>query len=244
MIDPDATETISADRVDEASWGYRPGLDGLRAVAVVAVVLYHDGIRWLPGGFLGVDVFFALSGFLITSLLLDEYDRHGRIRLHRVLGPPVPPAAPAVLLLLVGHRPVLQFFVESLLVVPTRRRGDAPWVLDVPDQLALHHVERRRTSRRSPRRTRSGTCGRWPSRSSCYLLWPPVLIVGALAPSRVGPTCLLATAAVLAVVSAVLMAVLIPALGDPTRSYYGTDTRAQTVLVGAVAAILLRGPGR
>jgi len=59
--------------------GYQPGLDGLRAIAVVLVLLYHGGVSWAAGGFLGVDVFFALSGFLITSLLVDEHARHGRI---------------------------------------------------------------------------------------------------------------------------------------------------------------------
>jgi peptidoglycan/LPS O-acetylase OafA/YrhL len=46
---------------------YMPGLDGLRAIAVLAVVLYHAGFWWLPGGFLGVEVFFVISGYLITS---------------------------------------------------------------------------------------------------------------------------------------------------------------------------------
>jgi peptidoglycan/LPS O-acetylase OafA/YrhL len=60
---------------------YLPGLDGLRAVAVVAVMLYHASSDWLPGGFLGVEVFFVISGYLITLLLIGEHERTGRIAL-------------------------------------------------------------------------------------------------------------------------------------------------------------------
>ncbi len=61
--------------------GFRPDIEGLRAVAVVAVLLYHAGLTWLPGGFVGVDVFFVISGFLITSLMMREIERDGRLRL-------------------------------------------------------------------------------------------------------------------------------------------------------------------
>src|SRR3954470_19849902 len=65
------------------AWGYHRPLDGIRAFAVLAVVLFHAGIPGLGGGFLGVDTFFVLSGFLITSLLLAERWRTGRISLTR-----------------------------------------------------------------------------------------------------------------------------------------------------------------
>src|SRR5437763_1779668 len=60
---------------------YRPGLDGLRALAIIGVLLYHAGVGWVPGGLLGVDLFFVVSGFLITSLLSAELQNTGRIAL-------------------------------------------------------------------------------------------------------------------------------------------------------------------
>src|SRR5438445_4581470 len=68
-----------ANRDAQAGLAFASGLDGVRAAAVAAVVIYHLGAGWLPGGFLGVDVFFVLSGYLITSLLAAERNRSGRI---------------------------------------------------------------------------------------------------------------------------------------------------------------------
>jgi peptidoglycan/LPS O-acetylase OafA/YrhL len=59
--------------------GYQPGLDGLRAVSVIAVIFYHAGFTWMHGGLLGVEVFFVVSGFLITSLLIEERGRSGGV---------------------------------------------------------------------------------------------------------------------------------------------------------------------
>src|SRR5258708_26163580 len=70
-------------------------LDGIRALAVLAVLATHAGIPFLPGGFVGVDVFFVLSGFLITSLLYDELMVTGRIDLGGFLAPPAPRPPPA-----------------------------------------------------------------------------------------------------------------------------------------------------
>ncbi|MBM3800594.1 MAG: acyltransferase [Actinobacteria bacterium] len=64
-----------------ARLGYRPALDGVRAVSVIAVILYHAHVSWIPGGFLGVEVFFVVSGFLITALLLNEHHDSGGVNL-------------------------------------------------------------------------------------------------------------------------------------------------------------------
>ncbi len=63
--------------------GYQPGLDGLRAISVIAVIFYHAGFGWMHGGFLGVEVFFVVSGYLITSLLLEERERSAGVRLRQ-----------------------------------------------------------------------------------------------------------------------------------------------------------------
>jgi peptidoglycan/LPS O-acetylase OafA/YrhL len=79
---------------------YLPGLDGLRAVAVVAVMIYHANGEWLAGGFLGVEVFFVISGYLITLLLMAEREQHGRIDLRAFWGRRARRLLPALYLLL------------------------------------------------------------------------------------------------------------------------------------------------
>ena len=74
-----------ASRPSTPSMGYQPGLDGLRAISVIAVICYHAGFGWMHGGFFGVEVFFVVSGFLITSLLIEERERTGTDRAAPVL---------------------------------------------------------------------------------------------------------------------------------------------------------------
>ena len=89
---------------------YTPGLDGLRALAVLAVIVYHANHAWLPGGFLGVEVFFVISGYLITLLLIGEHERKGRISLKRFWLRRARRLLPALLVLLVGAAVYLAFF--------------------------------------------------------------------------------------------------------------------------------------
>src|SRR5664279_2417842 len=70
-------------RPQDSRFPYLPGIDALRALAVLGVFFYHAHVDWMPGGFLGVDVFFVISGFLITSLLLREFRRGGNVSLGR-----------------------------------------------------------------------------------------------------------------------------------------------------------------
>src|SRR6476619_274098 len=75
--------TIDAPRVQRSvnAVPYLPGLDGMRALAVMVVMIYHANPGWLGGGFLGVEVFFVISGYLITLLLIGEHERNGRVNL-------------------------------------------------------------------------------------------------------------------------------------------------------------------
>ena len=99
--------------------GYSPGLDGLRALSVGAVLLYHSGYGWAQGGFLGVEVFFVISGYLITSLLLAEWRISGDINLPAFWGRRARRLLPALFLML---------GVVSLVerAVPSRRLATAP----------------------------------------------------------------------------------------------------------------------
>ena len=76
------------------SFAHQPALDGVRAVAVVLVLLFHAGLSFVPAGYLGVSVFFTLSGYLITSLMLHEHDASGRVHLRAFWARPAEAAAP------------------------------------------------------------------------------------------------------------------------------------------------------
>lgn len=220
--------------------GYQPALDGLRAVAVVAVMLYHGGVSWAAGGFLGVDVFFVLSGFLITSLLVREWRRTGRIDLVAFWLRRARRLLPAMWVVVLA---VAAFF----LVVPLEQsqlRGDSiatlayvsNWWFMVSDQSYFAQF-----LEPSPLRHMWSLA----IEEQFYVLFP-LLLVGLLGRARTGLSWLRTVLLVGVVGSAVLMALLHDPLVDPSRAYYGTDTRAQALLLGAVLALspgLARRPG-
>src|SRR5215213_1320494 len=97
-----AVETLPPPSVPISRVPYLPGLDGLRALAVVAVMVYHANSSWLHGGFLGVEVFFVISGYLITLLLVAEHERTGRVALAQFWLRRARRLLPALLVLLGG----------------------------------------------------------------------------------------------------------------------------------------------
>ncbi|HTE86878.1 MAG TPA: acyltransferase, partial [Dehalococcoidia bacterium] len=217
--------------------GYVRGLDGLRAVAVAAVVIFHATDDWLRGGFLGVDVFFVLSGFLITSQLLAEWRSHGRIdvcafwrrRARRILA--------ALYIVLVGT------LTYALLVHPEEVavfRGDALAAFAyVANWYFIFHNQPYFETVAHP----SPLIHLWSLgvEEQFYLLWPLLLAPALLFLRRW--TFLLVL--VLAAGSCALMAILYQPSVDPSRVYYGTDTHASGLLLGALLAFFWRpGPAQ
>jgi peptidoglycan/LPS O-acetylase OafA/YrhL len=107
--------------------GYQPGLDGVRALSVLVVLCYHAGFGWMPGGWIGVEVFFVVSGFLITTLLIEERERNGRVDLGQFWLRRARRLLPALLLML------LVVATITLIVGSASARGDVrrdlPWAL-------------------------------------------------------------------------------------------------------------------
>ena len=206
-----------------------PGLDGLRALAVVAVVLYHLGSGILPGGFIGVDVFFVISGYLITGLLVREKDSHGRIHLARfwmrrarrllpALGLVVVVSASATLA--IGGNPLVHLGRQVL----GATTFSSNWLSIAAAQNYFDET--------TPELFRN----LWSLavEEQFYLAWPLVILLVLAVRSR--PARVLIVLAI-AVASAAAMTLLATA-GDPTRVYYGSDTHSFGLAIGAALAIL------
>lgn len=219
---------------------FLPGLDGVRAIAVVAVLLFHLPARVLPGGFLGVDVFFVLSGFLITSLLLGEMETTGRLRFGAFYARRARRLLPALLAVLV---------VSSVLVLTVARdaaaifRQDALAALSYTTNWWYIFDERSyfEVLGRPPLLQHLWSLG---IEEQFYLVWPAVAF---FAWKRWGSRGVGVAAISGALLSTALMTSLavqsdIPASADTARLYFGSDTHAMTVLVGAALAVVWR-PG-
>jgi peptidoglycan/LPS O-acetylase OafA/YrhL len=211
---------------------YLPGLDGLRALAVIAVLVYHARPGWLPGGFLGVEVFFVVSGFIITRGLLGEWDEHGRIGLTSFWLRRARRLLPAVGLLLTGVLAYVAAFEPSEVA---RLRGDVlaalayitNWHLILGEQSYFESFQRPSMLRHL-----------WSLavEEQFYIVWPLVLAFGLPVLKRWGLVVLI-VAGIAA--SAVGMALLYDPAGDNSRVYFGTDTRAAALLAGALLAFAL-----
>ncbi|MDQ3705181.1 MAG: acyltransferase family protein [Chloroflexota bacterium] len=210
---------------------YLPGLDGLRAIAVMGVLLYHAGMLWLPGGFLGVEVFFVISGYLITSLLLSEWQRHGSVNLPAFWLRRARRLLPALFLVIAV---TLAFCVLFLPEEVAGLRGD---VLAATGYVTNWYLIFNQQSYFEVMGRPSLLQHLWSLavEEQFYLLWP-LLFVAGMRFLRRGVVLLAALGG--AVASFVLMALLYQPDVDPSRIYYGTDTRAAGLLMGVSLAFV------
>ncbi|MGQ9682085.1 MAG: acyltransferase family protein [Anaerolineae bacterium] len=206
---------------------YLPGLDGLRALAVGAVLIYHHNPRWLRGGFLGVEVFFVLSGYLITSLLLAEWRSSGRIDLKAFWLRRARRLLPALYLLLAA---VLAYALWRLPDTVSGLRGDALAALGYVTNWYLIFSHRPYFEVMG-RPALLGHLWSLAVEEQFYLLWP-LCFAWLMRRRRLALPLVLGAS----IASSVSMAVMYSPELDPSRVYYGTDTRAAGLLLGAALA--------
>ncbi|MDQ2678664.1 MAG: acyltransferase [Actinomycetota bacterium] len=217
---------------------YRPALDGLRALAVVLVLLYHAGFDWLTGGFLGVSVFFTLSGFLITALLLREWSAEDQLdgrrfwarRLRRLT-----PAAWATVAGVVAFGAVGVWDVEQLRDL----RGDVPWAML---ELLNWHFIRQGTSYGDGFSAPSPLEHFWSLavETQFYAVLLVVVMVVLTAGRSTNRDRRLRTlfAVLIAMTALSVVASVVAARSSLDRAYFGTDTRAAEMLFGALLAVV------
>lgn len=216
------------------SWVHMPGLDGVRAIAVTAVLLFHANPDWLPGGFLGVDVFFTLSGFLITSLLLAELGESGGIRFGRFYQRRARRLLPALFLVLIATS-LLAVTVAQDAAQRVREDATAAFFYVTNWWYVVHDQSYFEATGRPPLLQHLWSLA---VEEQFYFLWPVLLYalwrIGGVRGVRIG-------AIAGAVVSTTVMAFIAVRQGmpdpvDASRVYFGTDTHAMTLLVGAALA--------
>ena len=211
---------------------YIPALDGLRTLAVVAVVLYHLNLTWAQGGLLGVTIFFVLSGYLITRLLLNEIAKTGRIDLKSFWIRRIRRLFPAVVTVVVVTCALCTVFNHVML---TKMRPDIlPSLLFFNNWWQIMQDVSYFNALGDP----SPLTHFWSLaiEEQFYLIWPPLLF--AMVSMHVSKPNTRRVVLGLAAVSAVAMMVLYNPATDPSRVYYGTDTRVFSLLLGAWMAFI------
>lgn len=212
---------------------YMPGLDGFRGLAVLAVIFYHMNFSWAAGGLLGVTVFFVLSGYLITNILLTDWETKGKIQLKRFWWRRIRRLFPAMYAMLLVVFVWITLFDRALLA-PLREDFlsvifyFSNWWFIIKDHSYFASYE-----------TPSLVGHFWSLaiEEQFYILWP-ILIIAMMLIFKKRGVGIFWTMLILAAISTVWMGYLYEPGADPSRVYYGTDTRAFSLLIGAALAVV------
>ncbi len=214
---------------------YIPAIDGLRAVAVVAVMLYHLGFAWIPGGFLGVDLFFVISGYVITRLLLDSIARSGGLDLRAFYKARVRRLLPPLVFMIIATTVYIGLWAPE-----TMRRfvTDTPFALfgGMNWWLVFRHTDYFDSIARPPLLQHTWSLG---VEAQFYLVWPLILL---LVLRYFGKNKIPGAALFIAAVSGIALLVLsfqVDAAGASRIShvYFGTDTHSIGLFLGAALAV-------
>ena len=232
-VSSEKTDLSESDSSKSASYvPFNPGIDGLRAIAVLAVIAYHSGITRFSGGFLGVEIFFVISGYLITALLLGEYESNQRIDIKRFWNRRARRLFPALIAYIGGATALAYLTARD--VIPTKGEILSAfgyiynWFSIFQDVSYTDGFERKNFFHHL-----------WSLavEEQFYLFWP-LLLWGLLSLAGKRLTFALVIAGIIG--SSVLRWSLYEPFSDPLRVYYGTDTRASALLIGAAVAFMWR----
>ena len=214
---------------------YVPAIDGLRAVAVIAVMLYHLGFSWIPGGFLGVDLFFVISGYVITRLLLDSIQRSGGLDLRAFYKARVRRLFPPLIFMI-----SVTIFYIGIWAPETMRRfvSDSPFALfgGMNWWLVFRHTDYFDSIARPPLLQHTWSLG---VEAQFYLVWPLILL---LVLKQFGKSKIPGAALLIAAISGVALLILsfevdAASASQVSHVYFGTDTHSIGLFLGAALAV-------
>ncbi len=214
---------------------YIPAIDGLRAIAVIAVMLYHLGVSWIPGGFLGVDLFFVISGYVITRLLLDSIQERGGLDLRDFYLARIRRLLPPLVFMIV----TTSIFVGLWAPDTTKKfLTDAPFSLTGAMNwwLVFNHQDYFEASGRPPLLQHTWSLA---VEAQFYLLWPLILLIVL---KYLGKRLIPAAALIIAATSGVALMFVSFQLDAANSSkvshvYFGTDTHSIGLFLGAALAV-------
>lgn len=211
---------------------YIAGLDGLRAFSVLAVIAYHLHFKWAQGGLLGVEIFFVLSGYLITDQILMEWKIHNRLSVKQFWIRRMRRLLPAMIFMLILV--ALWLAITDISRLQTLTGDFISSILYINNWYLIFHNVSYFESFGPP--SPIGHLWSLAIEEQFYVIWPIVLLVGIYFIPQRGK--LMLGILLSAALSVIAMAIIYEPGADPSRVYYGTDTRAFAILIGAALAII------